>query len=260
MKLFRKTRQKLVSKNKTTKYLKYALGEVVLVVVGILIALQINNWNELRKERNREDKFLMSLKADLMVDLESLDNAIAHRTSKVVCANLLLRPQEIGARSEVQRADSLITRLLGWIRFVPRTNTLDELISTGNLNIIANDSIKTMLLALREKHQEEDIYTEHMRREFDNYLYDRHSKLRQTAAFIDPEASFAASSIIGREPSDEEIATLALQTNSFLSDMEVRNGLMLASLNNQSFLRNYKKMQANVRTLIGMIDKELENQ
>lgn len=260
MQLFRNIRQNLLAQGRVARYLTYAVGEIVLVVVGILIALQINNWNELRKERNREDKFLMSLKADLMVDLESLDNAIALRTAKVVCANLLLRPQEIDTRSEVRRADSLIAGLLGWIRFVPRTNTLDELISTGNLNIIGNESIKTMLLALREKHQEEDIYTEHMRREFDNYLYDRHSVLRQSAAFVDPEASFAASSMIGREPSDEEIAALALQTTTFLSDMEVRNGLMLASLNNQGFLQKYKIMQVNVRTLIGMIDKELESE
>jgi hypothetical protein len=259
MKLFRKIRQKSMAKNKTTTYLKYALGEVVLVVVGILIALQINNWNELRKERNREEKFLMSLKADLIVDMESLDNIMAHRKTKVVCANLLLRPQEIASRREVQRADSLIANLLGWMRFVPRTNTLDELISTGNLNIIGNDSIKSMLLALKEKHQEEDIYTEHMRREFDNYLYDRHSKLRQIAAFIDPEASFAAGSIARREPSDEEIALLSLQTNRFLSDMEVRNGLTLASMNNQAFLRKYKEMQTNVETLIGIIDKELQS-
>jgi len=46
IKLFRNIRQKLVAEGKTTNYLKYAIGEIVLVVIGILIALQINNWNE----------------------------------------------------------------------------------------------------------------------------------------------------------------------------------------------------------------------
>ena len=53
IKFFRKIRQNLLVENKTGKYLKYAIGEIVLVVIGILIALQINNWNE-----NRKDNFV----------------------------------------------------------------------------------------------------------------------------------------------------------------------------------------------------------
>jgi len=54
IKFFQKIRQNLLSEGKTGKYLKYALGEIILVVIGILIALQINNWNENRKNRNLE--------------------------------------------------------------------------------------------------------------------------------------------------------------------------------------------------------------
>lgn len=68
IKFFRKIRYKLMSENKTTKYFKYAVGEIVLVVIGILIALQINNWNEDRKEQIRQaailSKFLQDLKSD----------------------------------------------------------------------------------------------------------------------------------------------------------------------------------------------------
>ena len=53
IKFFRKIRQDLLSKGKTGKYLKYAIGEIILVVIGILIALQINNWNEDRKSDNK---------------------------------------------------------------------------------------------------------------------------------------------------------------------------------------------------------------
>ncbi len=58
IKLFRKTRYNLMETGKTGKYLKYAIGEIVLVVIGILIALQINNWNESRKLQNEELKLL----------------------------------------------------------------------------------------------------------------------------------------------------------------------------------------------------------
>jgi len=58
IKFFRKIRQNLVMENKTGKYFKYAIGEIILVVIGILIALQINNWNERRKERAQEQALI----------------------------------------------------------------------------------------------------------------------------------------------------------------------------------------------------------
>ncbi|MBK8515376.1 MAG: hypothetical protein IPL55_03525 [Saprospiraceae bacterium] len=64
-KLFRNFRQIQLNDGKTTKYLKYAIGEIVLVVIGILIALQINNWNENRKTRLDEIKLLTNIKKAL---------------------------------------------------------------------------------------------------------------------------------------------------------------------------------------------------
>ena len=62
LKFFRKIRYNLISKNKTGKYIKYALGEIILVVIGILIALQINNWNGNRKDVILEKEYLTRLK------------------------------------------------------------------------------------------------------------------------------------------------------------------------------------------------------
>lgn len=68
IKFFRKIRQNLLWEGKTGKYLKYAIGEIVLVVIGILIALQINNWNETRKQHIAEREFITSVKNDLKQD------------------------------------------------------------------------------------------------------------------------------------------------------------------------------------------------
>ena len=70
-KFFRKIRQDLLNKGKTAKYLKYAIGEIILVVIGILIALQINNWNENRKDRIKENQILVDLKKSLGADIEN---------------------------------------------------------------------------------------------------------------------------------------------------------------------------------------------
>ncbi|MDZ7614448.1 MAG: DUF6090 family protein [Flavobacteriaceae bacterium] len=69
IKLFRKIRQKLIEDNKIGSYLKYAIGEIILVVIGILIALQINNWNENRKDRKQMRTNIQSIKEDIENDL-----------------------------------------------------------------------------------------------------------------------------------------------------------------------------------------------
>ena len=69
IKFFRKIRQNLLSEGKTGKYLKYAIGEIILVVVGILIALSINNWNEERKQNELETVYLKRLHNELKKDI-----------------------------------------------------------------------------------------------------------------------------------------------------------------------------------------------
>ena len=76
IKFFRKIRFDLIEKNKTGKYLKYAIGEIVLVVIGILIALQINNWNENRKQQSKIKSVYSVIKSDLKYDVEKFDKII----------------------------------------------------------------------------------------------------------------------------------------------------------------------------------------
>ena len=68
IKFFRRIRYGLMEQNKTGKYFKYAIGEIVLVVIGILIALQINNWNEQRKDNAKEQEYLKEIKNSLITD------------------------------------------------------------------------------------------------------------------------------------------------------------------------------------------------
>jgi hypothetical protein len=79
IKFFRKIRQKTLTENKFGKYLTYAIGEIILVVIGILIALQINNLNEQRKERNEEQKVLIILKEEFKLNLIQIESKIKLR-------------------------------------------------------------------------------------------------------------------------------------------------------------------------------------
>lgn len=73
LRFFRSIRQQLLAENKTVKYLKYALGEFLLIVAGILVALQIQNWNEERKNQLRIQSHLEELRSEFLFDLEQLE-------------------------------------------------------------------------------------------------------------------------------------------------------------------------------------------
>jgi len=81
IKFFRKIRQRLLTENKFSKYLIYAIGEIILVVIGILIALQINNWNESNKERALVMTSLSSLKLNLKEDIRDLNEQIDYNNN-----------------------------------------------------------------------------------------------------------------------------------------------------------------------------------
>ncbi|MFT4696459.1 MAG: uncharacterized membrane protein YgaE (UPF0421/DUF939 family) [Urechidicola sp.] len=78
LKFFRKIRQKMLTENKFSKYLIYAIGEIILVVIGILIALWINNWNNERIVDYQTTNFLKSIKEDLIADTLAFDKRIEH--------------------------------------------------------------------------------------------------------------------------------------------------------------------------------------
>ncbi len=82
IKLFRNIRKNLLNEGKTTKYFKYAIGEIILVVIGILIALQINNWNEARKDQKYLNVVYAQIKNDLERDKIKMDTLIKFFTSK----------------------------------------------------------------------------------------------------------------------------------------------------------------------------------
>ena len=73
IKFFRKVRQNLLMENKTGKYFKYAIGEIILVIIGILIALQINNWKNYKTERETEKIILHEIQANLEYDFNDFE-------------------------------------------------------------------------------------------------------------------------------------------------------------------------------------------
>ena len=141
--------KKLVSME-TGKYLRYAVGEIVLVVIGILIALQVNNWNEYRKEKVEEKKILLSLHNEISNNLESLQVVIEEK-NKIIDVNqyIIDNTGKNGEWKSMKPLDSLMNyiSLSGWI-FVPQNGVLNEIINSGKLLLIENDLIKNEIASL----------------------------------------------------------------------------------------------------------------
>ncbi len=139
---FRKIRQRLAAGRNTRRYLLYAFGEILLVVIGIVIALQIDNWNEWRQEREDEQIVLRQLREDYKANLEQLNQKMEVRNSIISSALSIL--DAIDAPGEATR-DSLIgdlTVLLVDPTFDPIENDLS---SNGDLRLITNQDLKRLL-------------------------------------------------------------------------------------------------------------------
>lgn len=145
-KFFRKIRFNLMNENKTGKYLKYAFGEIILVVIGILIALQINNWNENRKGSILEKEYLTRLKSDLEFDQRLLKKSTIDRYERKVKCLEIGKAYYLGnytIKDTLQFLNDIgYGGVYGNVNWSLNTNTYTELIITGNLRKIQNDSLR----------------------------------------------------------------------------------------------------------------------
>ena len=142
IKFFRKIRYNLMSENKTGKYFKYAIGEIVLVVIGILIALSINNWNEDRKQHNQETAILTQLRTEFKSNLKQLDEKINSKKEAINSSLKLLHYIDFPSLRIKDSIDYHIARTIPYTTFDPIVN---DLASSGDLRIIRNDSLKQKL-------------------------------------------------------------------------------------------------------------------
>lgn len=141
--LFRNLRQKVLAGNQFSKYMLYAIGEIVLVVIGILIALQVNTWNELRLQKQEEIKTLRSLHSEFRDNLAKFDENFGNQIIRDSIVKSLLKPEIVDAPFET--LDSLIY-YLGWnYKFNPSEGIYNTIINSGKIEIISNDSLKNAL-------------------------------------------------------------------------------------------------------------------
>lgn len=152
--IFRSIRKRLLMENKTSKYFKYAIGEVVLVVIGILIALQINNWNQGRKERHQEVKLYNNLMESLSADSTDLQRVHGRIDRGMSALRFIIStPYQdlIRDHSITTIRDSIVLSQSVGSSFFPRFSAYEEITSNGYLALIRSDEIKSTLAELYDR-------------------------------------------------------------------------------------------------------------
>jgi len=244
---FSKMRYKLAAENKVAKYLRYAIGEILLVVIGILIALQVNNWNEHRKTKIEEKKFLKQLKIEFTDNQNKLAGIIHHhRTINYSLRKLLAA---IKPKPEVIPEDSLTKYLaeLPHIRFYkPKKRTITSLISTGKISIISNDSL---IVLLGQWSENLEGYQYGMDIIYDLYQY-------QILPYTVEQLHFRNAMIdVGHGNSGP--SSFSYHADKILSDSKLENLVELRRVNEESIELNAIKLEENQAEILELIEKEL---
>jgi hypothetical protein len=202
---FRKIRKKMTDKNKPATYVRYAIGEIVLVVIGILIALQINNWNEERKINLREKSYLRNLQIDLTDDTSMLKDVVSDQLQYLERTKLLIALVSDYIPENIKIYDSIYNfQMKGNPTFFPNSGTYRSLILGGNLDMISSENLKGSLTNLYERYYE--------RLEYNGKIFDQ--KILQ---FNQPRKIFIHNGF-----TEEALKDLSL-LNGLLDEMEWRH-------------------------------------
>ena len=143
IKFFRKIRQRMLSESKFSRYFFYAIGEIILVVIGILIALQINNWNEERKLDRLELSLLQEMKGNLVSDISDMQENIGYHERALQSASIILT----SFQKELPVNDSL-KKHYGNVALAPKflvTMTAYNSMKNEGMRIVQNDSLRNAI-------------------------------------------------------------------------------------------------------------------
>ena len=250
IKFFRKIRQNLLSEGKTGKYLKYAIGEIFLVVIGILIALSINNWNNGRIDNSKEQSILKNLQVDYISNISNLDRASADFMEAYQASVTLLDIVKDNSSINSEEVDQLIDKIINKPNSLDLiTGSMDEIFNTGSLHLIKDPSLRKQLSnwSFKCTDTEDDIAI------YKNYLFDlfipsltKKVKLRNTSvpSFFENDLGLE---IISK-------SNFKLDYDKTIRTVEFENQLYNNALNYMYTINSYKVFQNYLKDTLELIE------
>lgn len=180
IKFFRRIRQTLLDEGKTTKYFKYAIGEIILVVIGILIALQINNWNQQRKAFHKEEILLAELHKEFTKNKMQFNIIIEKHQEAMDACNYLISIFPIDIKTvNLDTLAKKTRRLKRRWTFNPSQGIINSLVSTSSFELISNRELRNLLVSWNDvilDYQEDELNSKNFVIGYLNPFLNKHFK------------------------------------------------------------------------------------
>lgn len=245
IKFFRKIRFNLMSENKTGKYLKYAIGEIILVMIGILLALQVNDWNTKRLLKSKEQVYLKQIRISLKNDLESIKDVKefnALKASKIDSTFMVL-----GQTSNPEKYVPLITDYLFVMGefnvFQPNNIAFENMIAAENIDLITNIELRKKL----------SLY---YKRDFVNSTQERIKE--QTRQFVDDITPKIISRQFAKQFTQHDSHLPDISEVNIHSDQKVYANLLIMVLNLDAQNELLDTTTEEIKQLLDVIDNNLK--
>ena len=234
IKFFRKIRQNLLMENKTGTYFKYAIGEIVLVVIGILIALSINNWNETNKNEREQIVFLNNLKNDLKNDLIQLDQILKFQKEKLSTVNEL--KDQLLSNKDFNKIEQLFAKFSTSDNdtYFPNTGSYTTSVSSGKIASLNPSSLRIAITNLYERYYHRLIYN--------GEFYDK--KLNEI------------SSIQGKF---FNTLTLKLNGKDVIEDSEFVNLITMWFVENSIYVKKGEETKSEILNVLKLVNQRLND-
>lgn len=260
IKFFKDIRQKLLvgghsgkPANKAVRYLKYAVGEIFLVVIGILIALQINNWNQNRIDKKNEQIYLIGLKEEFLISKLKLQELRSVNQNNYAGAKKILAYTHSKKErpSEVLFSTLLYQTFSNDIAFNPNNSLLEEMINSGNLKNLSNTELRKQLtnwISTLEDISKQERELSDQRIKVLDMFRTNHTSLsavfKQAGVYEDLELP----------ESDMELSNLYL-----LDSTEFENNLLMFILaSHATEIAHFEPLMLDIDNIITFINRELE--
>ena len=229
-----------MEQNKTGKYLKYAIGEIVLVMIGILLALQVNNWNEQRILKSEERNMLISLRSELKENIIKFDSIYAiHNVRDSVLRRLIdLDPEQENFDSQ----DSLIHKADWSWTFNPSRGIYNSIINSGKIELIRDNNLKIKVAKLNDVIQD--------------YLEDEITVMQYTAKNVEPFFTNSFSFYI-RPRTKEERSKDSINYLKVIPSRAFQNQMIYIRYSLEGIFDEGPKLRSELKSIIKMIDEQI---
>jgi hypothetical protein len=209
LRFFRTIRKKLIEEDNVRTYLLYAIGEILLVVIGILIALQVNNWNEERKDIAREQEYLERLLIEAQNNVSNMEEQSRGYLYKARYNQSVVNYLSGFSDYVIEDSSSSYNKLPYFIQAVITGRSVyNEIVSSGNLTILRDDTLRTLLDAAYASTDFASIQTEYWR-DLSNTEAGLVRKYRVTKNTFNADTVYTLSELeIDRMKGDEEIINM----------------------------------------------------